>query len=50
MNPDEHPLLIAIHQGESKTLEYKSELPTGEQLAKTLIAFVKPEHSRSDCM
>ena len=39
MNPDEHPLLVAIRQGESKTLEYKAELPKGDQLAKTLIAF-----------
>lgn len=34
-----HPLLVQIQQGESKTLEFKAELPKGEQLAKTLIAF-----------
>ena len=28
-----------IQQGESKTLEFKQQLPKGEQLAKTLIAF-----------
>jgi ATP-dependent DNA helicase RecG len=39
MTPDEYPILAAIRQGESKTLEYKAELPKGEQLAKTLIAF-----------
>jgi ATP-dependent DNA helicase RecG len=39
MNPNDHPLLVAIRQGESKTLEYKAELPKGDQLAKTLIAF-----------
>ncbi len=34
-----NPLLDAIEQGESKTLELKAHLPQGEQLAKTLIAF-----------
>lgn len=33
------PLLKEIYQGESKTLEFKRELPKGDQLAKTLIAF-----------
>lgn len=33
------PLWQEIQQGESKTLELKVQLPQGEQLAKTLIAF-----------
>jgi ATP-dependent DNA helicase RecG len=28
-----------IQRGESKTLEFKRELPKGDQLAKTLVAF-----------
>ncbi|ALS97100.1 helix-turn-helix domain-containing protein [Lacimicrobium alkaliphilum] len=35
----EHSLWQEIQQGESKTLEFKQQLPKGEQLAKTLIAF-----------
>ena len=34
-----HPLLLEIQKGESKTLEFKQQLPKGQQLAKTLIAF-----------
>ncbi len=34
-----NPLYQEIQQGESKTLELKRELPKGEQLAKTLVAF-----------
>ena len=33
------PLWQEIQRGENKTLEFKRELPKGEQLAKTLIAF-----------
>ena len=35
----EHPLLREIQKGESKTLEFKQQLPKGQQIAKTLIAF-----------
>ena len=35
----EHPLLLEIQKGESKTLEFKQQLPKGQQIAKTLIAF-----------
>jgi len=35
----EHPLWDEIQQGEGKTLEFKQQLPKGEQLAKTLVAF-----------
>ena len=35
----DNPLLAAILQGESKTLEFKVDLPKGDQLVKTLIAF-----------
>lgn len=35
----EHPLWREIQQGEGKTLEFKQQLPRGEQLAKTLVAF-----------
>lgn len=35
----DNPLLQEIQQGESKTLEFKRELPKGDQLAKTLVAF-----------
>ncbi|MFK4049524.1 RNA-binding domain-containing protein [Acinetobacter venetianus] len=34
-----HPLLREIQKGESKTLEFKQQLPKGQQIAKTLIAF-----------
>ena len=34
-----HRLLEEILQGESKTLEFKVELPKGDQLAKTIVAF-----------
>ncbi|WP_420001505.1 ATP-binding protein [Acinetobacter sp. LF10] len=32
-------LLLEIQKGESKTLEFKQQLPKGQQIAKTLIAF-----------
>ncbi len=35
----EHPLLQEIKQGESKTLEFKTKLPTHGQIVKTMIAF-----------
>lgn len=35
----EHPLWQEIQQGEGKTLEFKQQLPKGDQLVKTLIAF-----------
>lgn len=35
----DHPLWQEIQQGEGKTLEFKQQLPKGDQLAKTLIAF-----------
>lgn len=35
----DNPLFQEIQQGESKTLEFKRELPKGDQLAKTLVAF-----------
>lgn len=35
----EHPLWEEIQQGEGKTLELKKQLPRGDQLAKTLVAF-----------
>ncbi|OXS13665.1 ATP-dependent DNA helicase [Zobellella denitrificans] len=35
----EHPLWHDIQQGEGKTLEFKRQLPKGEQLAKTMVAF-----------
>ena len=35
----EHPLWQEIQSGESKTLEFKLQLPKADQLAKTLIAF-----------
>lgn len=35
----ESPLWREIQRGESKTLELKQQLPKGEQIAKTLIAF-----------
>ena len=35
----EQPLWQEIQRGEGKTLELKAELPKGEQLAKTLVAF-----------
>ena len=35
----EHSLFHAIQQGESKTLEFKIQLPSHDQLAKTMIAF-----------
>ena len=35
----DHPLLQEIQKGESKTLEFKQQLPKGQQIAKTLIAF-----------
>ncbi len=34
-----HPLYIEIQQGESKVLEFKQQLPKGDALAKTLVAF-----------
>ena len=34
-----HPLLLEIQKGESTTLEFKKQLPKGQQVAKTLIAF-----------
>lgn len=34
-----NPLWQEIQKGESKTLEFKQQLPQGEQLAKTLVAF-----------
>lgn len=36
---DNSQLWQEIQQGESTTLEFKQQLPQGEQLAKTLIAF-----------
>jgi ATP-dependent DNA helicase RecG len=35
----DQPLLLEIQKGESKTLEFKQQLPKGQQIAKTLIAF-----------
>ena len=35
----DHPLLQEIQKGESQTLEFKEQLPKGQQVAKTLIAF-----------
>jgi ATP-dependent DNA helicase RecG len=35
----DHPLLLEIQKGESQTLEFKEQLPKGQQVAKTLIAF-----------
>lgn len=35
----DHPLWQEIQQGEGKTLEFKQQLPKGDQLAKTLVAF-----------
>ncbi len=35
----ENTLWRLIQQGESKTLELKSQLPQGEQIVKTVIAF-----------
>lgn len=35
----DQPLLLEIQKGESKTLEFKQQLPKGQQFAKTLIAF-----------
>ena len=34
-----NPLLLDILLGESKTLEFKQELPAGDQVAKTVISF-----------
>lgn len=34
-----HPLLKQIMKGESKTLEFKQEIPAGDHIAKTVIAF-----------
>lgn len=36
---NKHPLYIEIQQGESKTLEFKQQLPKGDALAKTLVPF-----------
>ncbi|GAA5015425.1 hypothetical protein GCM10023206_26480 [Acinetobacter puyangensis] len=36
---NKHPLWLEIQKGESKTLEFKQQLPKGQQIAKTLIAF-----------
>ena len=35
----DHSLLLEIQKGESQTLEFKEQLPKGQQVAKTLIAF-----------
>ena len=35
----DQPLLLEIQKGESKILEFKQQLPKGQQIAKTLIAF-----------
>lgn len=35
----DHSLLQEIQKGESQTLEFKEQLPKGQQVAKTLIAF-----------
>ena len=35
----DHPLLLEIQKGESQALEFKEQLPKGQQVAKTLIAF-----------
>lgn len=34
-----------IQQGESKTLEFKRELPKGQQIAKTLVAFANSKEA-----
>ena len=35
----DQPLLLEIQKGESKTLEFKQQLPKEQQITKTLIAF-----------
>lgn len=36
---NQNPLWLEIQKGESKNLEFKQQLPKGQQIAKTLIAF-----------